>query len=161
MTILEKKVDALIRLCLSEDPLKRGKLKKELQDLLEGRAAAGSIREEAIALQIELGVPLNLSGFCYATEAICIAANDPEAVMPGNVTALYDKVADLFGGTKGSCVARCIRAAIERCFENCDPDVIRQYFGNTVSPQKGKLTNSEFINACGRIVRGRVFGEGN
>lgn len=35
-------------------------------------------------------------------------------------------------------------------------DVLDKYFGNTVSPNKGKPTNSEFVARMGRAIRERL-----
>lgn len=53
-------------------------------------------------------------------------------------------MAELVGST-GSRVERSIRHAVERVFSETDPDILMEYFGNTASGNKGKLTNSEFI----------------
>jgi hypothetical protein len=49
-----------------------------------------------------------------------------------------------------------MRHAIELCFERCDPEIIEEYFGNSVSPNKGKLTNSEFIVRLSNVMRQRM-----
>ena len=35
---------------------------------------------------------------------------------------------------------------------------VREYFGNTISPNKGKLTNSEFIARLASVIRERTGG---
>lgn len=157
MTLLEKKVDTLIRLCLTNDPCEQEQYKKELRKLITGKATIGTIREEAAALLMQIGVSSHLMGYTYALEAICVAAEDADAAKHGNMAALYEKVAKVCG-TRPARVERCIRHAVERCFDNCDPDMISQYFGGTVSPDKGKLTCSEFVAGCARIVRDRIEG---
>lgn len=155
MTILEKKVDALIRLCLTSDLDEREQRKKELRKLLSGKVVVGTVREEAEALLTEIGVPPNLTGYAYALEAICIAVEEPELAKHGNVSALWKTVSQLFD-IKSTNIERCIRHAVERCFDNCDQDLVMQYFGGTVSPDKGKLTCSEFIAGCAKIIRDRM-----
>ena len=70
-------------------------------------------------------------------------------------TVLYPEVARKFDTTKAR-AERCIRHAVECCFIRCDQNVVRDYFGNLVSPSKGMLTNGEFISRLAHIVRERV-----
>lgn len=160
MTILEKKVDRLIKLCLEDDPAQQKQCKDELRAMLKGKPVAGTIREEAMALMLELGISPHLRGYAYAVEAICFAAGNHEADKQGGVIALWQQVADLFE-TTWQRVERCVRHAVERCFENCDWEILVEKFGNTIPSHKGKLTCGEFISTCTNIVKERCNGEGN
>lgn len=90
-----------------------------------------------------LGVPAHIKGYNYLREAIVYAVNDKNAI-EAITKVLYPHVAKTFG-TTGSRVERAIRHAIELAWERADIEVIQGYFGYTVSLQKGKPTNSEFI----------------
>ena len=155
MTILEKKVDALIRLCLTSDSWEREQCKRELQKILSGATTCGTVREEIAALLSELGASPNLNGYAYSLEAISIAVEDQRAARHGNIAALWEKVSAKFGA-KPSNVSRCIRHVIERCFDTCDFDVIDRYFGRTISPDKGMLACGEFIAGCAEVIRERT-----
>lgn len=158
MTILEKKVDRLIKLCLEDDTAKQKQCKDELRAMLKGKPVAGTIREEAMALMLELGISPHLQGYAYAVEAICFAADNCEADKKICVIALWEHVADRFE-TTWMRVERCVRHAVERCFKNCDWDILVEKFGNTISPHRGKLTCGEFISVCTNIVKERCNGE--
>lgn len=154
MTILEKKVELLTRLSLTEDLCEQEQCKKELRTLIDGRNTVGTVREEAEALLIELGVPEHILGSKYAAEAICAVVQNAELL--GAVTReLYPVVAEVYASTPSK-VERAIRHAVELSWDRGDTDVMAQYFGNTVSPSKGKPTNSEFIARCASIIRQRV-----
>lgn len=89
-----------------------------------------------------LGVPTNLKGYQALVHAVTIVGENPP---PRSMTKeVYPRVAEIVGST-GSRVERSIRHAVERVFSETDPDVLMEYFGNTASGRKGKLTNSEFI----------------
>lgn len=90
-----------------------------------------------------LGVPAHIKGYSYLREAIVYAVNDKTA-LEAITKILYPHVAKTFG-TTGSRVERAIRHAIEIAWDRGDIEVIQDYFGYTVSLQKGKPTNSEFI----------------
>ena len=157
MTILEKKVDLLLRLSLTNDPREQERYKNKLCQLLSGKESVGTVREETAALLTELGMPQILLGYAYTLEAICITVEKPEMAVHGNITKLKAEIAALFDTTM-SRADRAIRHAIDRCFDNCDPDLSYRYFGGTVSADKGKLALGDFIAGCARIIRERLRG---
>lgn len=93
----------------------------------------------------ELGVPCNVRGYAYLKTAIEYVYENSEAIH--RITKeLYPAVAKLYN-TTASRVERCIRLAVELCFDNSSTEVLRYFFGNQISYHKGKVTNSAFI-AC-------------
>lgn len=155
MTVLEKKVDAIARHLLAHSPAEQKHTLEELRELMEGKRPAGGVREETVALLAEIGVPSTLFGYAYTLEAICVAVENPDFAKHGNVSKLWTNVAEVFEVDPKN-VSRCIRNAVERCFANCSQELIAQYFGGTVSLDKGKLTCSEFIAECTRVIRERM-----
>ena len=90
-----------------------------------------------------LGIPAHIKGFAYLRCAIGMTIADPDMI--NYVTkSLYPSVAKQFG-TATSRVERAIRHAIEVAWDRGDVDVLNRYFGYTISRQRGKPTNSEFI----------------
>lgn len=158
MNVLEQKVDALIRLNLAASVEDRVHYRNVLAGLMTGKKAVGTVREEADAMLTELGVSPHLMGYAFALEAICITVEDPKATTHGNIYSLWSKTADICSASPRN-VERCIRHAVERCFDNCDPDLITRYFGYTVSMESGKLTCGEFVAGCARIIRKKVYGK--
>ena len=53
-------------------------------------------------------------------------------------------------------VERGIRHLIEVTWTRADMDILCGYFGNTVSPDRGKPTNGEFIARIANVVRQRM-----
>ena len=51
---------------------------------------------------------------------------------------------------------RAIRHLVEATWTRGDMDVLMRYFGNTVSPEKGKPTNGEFVARITNIVKLRM-----
>lgn len=92
----------------------------------------------------EMGVPMNIKGYRYLSNAIVTLSKEKEMKIS---IGLYPKVAREFA-TTSSRVERAIRHAVERTFERGNYDVINEVFGSKVSATKGKLTNSEFMYAC-------------
>ncbi len=90
-----------------------------------------------------LGIPAHIKGFTYLRCAIGMTLDDPDMI--NYVTkSLYPGVAKAYNTTT-SRVERAIRHAIEVAWDRGDVEVLNRYFGYTVSRQRGKPTNSEFI----------------
>ena len=90
-----------------------------------------------------LGIPAHIKGFNYLRCAIGMTVADPDVI--NYVTKLiYPGVARTFDTTT-SRVERAIRHAIEVAWDRGDVDTLNSYFGYTISRQRGKPTNSEFI----------------
>ena len=157
MSILEMQVDALMRLCTAEKESDRARVREEVRKMLEnqklGRASADPeylIRE----LLLELGAPDHLVGHPYTVQAILLVVQD-RTYIDSITFGLYPQLAAMFD-TSASRVERAIRHLIEVTWSRGDLDVLNRYFGNTVSAEKGKPTNGEFIARMANVVRQRL-----
>lgn len=102
-----------------------------------------NLKSTVTAIMMEIGVPAHVRGYHYLRDAIIMATEDENAI--NAVTkVLYPDVAKHYETTP-SRVERAIRHAIETAWDRGDLDMLRKYFGYTVSGAKGKPTNSEFI----------------
>ena len=103
---------------------------------------------------LELGAPDHLVGHPYVVEAILMSLENRMYI--DNITfGLYPQLAAKFD-TTASRVERAIRHLIEVTWTRGDLDILNRYFGNTVSPDKGKPTNGEFIARMVNIVRQKI-----
>ena len=91
----------------------------------------------------EIGVPAHIKGYQYLREAIIISVEDMDVINAITKT-LYPQVAKTFQTTP-SRVERAIRHAIEAAWDRGEIGILIKWFGYTVSHNKGKPTNSEFI----------------
>ena len=151
----EKKLDAVIRYLMAETEEDRVRARcdlKHLQTLPATDHVCGSTVIEDILLDI--GVPCHIKGHAFLVTAIKAVVSDAES-MDAVTSVLYPFVASLHN-TTASRVERAIRHAIEVAWERGDIDTMQRYFGNTVSPCKGKPTNSEFIARAANVVRMRM-----
>lgn len=99
----------------------------------------------------KFGMPCHLKGYEYVTEAIFTCIIAPEKIH--FVTkVLYVEVAKKYKTTT-SRVERGIRHAIEVAWERGDLELIEEIFGNTISAEKAKPTNSEFIALIAEDIR--------
>lgn len=157
MTLLERKVDAIARCLLANEPTDSVSAMSELKSLLEQPVPAAQSTDTVIRnMLIELGVPEHIKGSKYLAKAIGAVVENDDLIYA--VTCeLYPLVAEAFGSTPSK-VERAIRHAVEVAWDRGDLDTLQKYFGNTIDPSKGKPTNSEFIARCASIVRDKLAG---
>ena len=154
MTILEKKVDAIARSLLTADFTERNAALAELKQLMsadDSRDREMSIAECIDQCLLDLGVPERVYGYRYLQIALREVVLDPELVF-AVTKVLYPLIAKECDTTKMR-VERAIRHAIETGLDRIDFETQEKYFGNTVSPNKGKPTNGEFIAKIASVVR--------
>ena len=117
-------------------------LNDQLQKTM-GRSQNQHLEGTITQLLHELGVPANLKGYQYLRCAIMQTYRDMDLL--GKVTkTLYPKIAMEFQTTP-SRVERGIRHAIEVAWNRGNAHVIHKIFGYTISMERSKPTNSEFI----------------
>ena len=156
MSILEMQVEALMRLCTAQDEKAKEQAKAEVLHLLRGRKTAAVEDPETVIRQIllELGAPDHLLGHPYVIQAVLLVIHDQMYI--NNITfGLYPQLAARFDTTAAR-VERAIRHLIEVTWSRGDVDVLMRYFGNTVSPDKGKPTNGEFVARLANVVKLRM-----
>lgn len=91
----------------------------------------------------EMGITPAILGHGYLKEAITMVIAD-KTVLYSVTKILYPEIAKKFN-TTASRVERAIRHAIEKSALNANIDLIQEIFGYTISVEKGKPANSEFI----------------
>ena len=91
----------------------------------------------------EVGVPAHIKRYQFLREAIIMSVENIDMI--NQITKqLYPDIASKYGTTP-SRVERAIRHAIEVAWGRGDQKTTENIFGYTVSADKGKPTNSEFI----------------
>ena len=160
MSTLEKKVDALVRLALTEDEDEREYLLKSLNKMMNGNPVLLKTVEISEPMSyhgkisnalLELGVPNHVKGYRYIVYAIELLIDHPEYIET-MTKGIYPMVALEFNTTP-SRVERAVRHAVEVTWQRVDLDIAYKYFGNTISPERGKPTNSEFISRMANMLR--------
>lgn len=91
----------------------------------------------------DIGVPAHIRGYQYIREAITLVYNDIE-ILNSITKGLYPTIAIKFK-TTASRVERAIRHAIEIAWVRGNVETITKIFSYTISYNKSKPTNSEFI----------------
>ena len=126
--------------------------------LLDGRKGQGEdffLRRRVSKILRDLGVPEHLSGYSYLLEAVMMTIRD-RTCLRKMTTSVYPRIGQKHQVSAAS-VERAMRHAVETGCIRCDPDVLFGYFGNTIDPNKGKPTNSEFIARVANAVYQEVL----
>lgn len=89
------------------------------------------------------GIRSNLFGYLYIEDILKLAEGNRK-LLYGGMMELYQKVADKNDTTQAN-VESCIRSAIETAFDEGNNEELYKLFGNTISKDKGKPTNKQFI----------------
>ena len=98
---------------------------------------------EITTLLHDIGIPAHIRGYQYIREAITLVYNDIE-ILNSITKGLYPTIAIKFK-TTASRVERAIRHAIEIAWVRGNIETITRIFSYTISYNKAKPTNSEFI----------------
>ncbi|MGM9971726.1 MAG: sporulation transcription factor Spo0A [Anaeroplasmataceae bacterium] len=102
-----------------------------------------NLDQEITSLLHEIGVPAHIKGYMYLRESITMVYNNIDIL--GSITkVLYPMVAKKYK-TTSSRVERAIRHSIEVAWNRGNVDAISAIFSYTISYNKSKPTNSEFI----------------
>ena len=154
MGTLEQQVRALMRLCTAQTEAERVKARTELGRLIREETQPATPEAMVRQLLLELGAPDHLSGHEYTVYAILLAAEN-RTYIHSITFGLYPQVAAHFDTPAGR-EERAIRHLVEVTWTRGDVEVLQRYFGNTVSPEKGKPTNGEFIARMANVLRQRL-----
>ena len=103
----------------------------------------------------EIGVPAHIKGYQYLREAILFTLRDADA-SAGITKVLYPEIAKRFS-TTSTCVERAMRRAIEVAWDRGDEEVRQKIFRGTISGNKGKPTNGEFIAMIAEHVSRQII----
>lgn len=155
MSNLEKRIDAMMRLCVAEKEADKSRIREEIRNyLLQKQIGTMDPEQEIRRILLELGAPDHLSGHPYVIRAILLVIGDRMYI--DNITfGLYPQLAVEFSTTPAR-VERAIRHMIEVTWSRGDLDILEKYFGNTISASRGKPTNGEFIARMANVVKGNM-----
>lgn len=160
MSILEMKVDALMRLCTAETDEDRAEALAVCRKLLHSdndpapAAKSADLDTTIRSILRYIGVPDHLRGHAYLVTALEITAEDPSSI--GKIVKQIYHVIAKRHNTTATGVDRAIRNAIEITWDRGNPGVLAKYFGNTVNSRRGVPTNKEFISRIANVIREQV-----
>lgn len=152
--ILSRKINTLAEIVASSSPRARERVRREMTCAGNSKVPAEkNPNAENLVRQIllDIGAPDHLIGHPFTVEAVVLCVSD-SSYANAITKKLYPQIAAKFD-TTASRVERGIRHLIEVTWTRADMDILCGYFGNTVSPDRGKPTNGEFIARIANVVR--------
>jgi two-component system response regulator (stage 0 sporulation protein A) len=109
------------------------------------------LEKQVTKLMLEIGIPASIKGYHYLRDSILLVIKENDTT--GAMTKIvYPTIAKQYS-TTSTRVERAIRHAIEVAWTRGRADVLEKIFGFTVNMNKGKPTNSEFINLIADKIR--------
>ena len=108
------------------------------------KATRPSLKARVTHMLHDAGMPANISGYQYLREAILITAADPSVLNKAVTKILYPEIARRYGTTRPSSRTMYPQRHRDRLGPGFAGDTPK-YFGCTVSSQRGKPSNAEFI----------------
>ncbi len=152
MMNMEQKLNAVLRCLAADRAADREAARAQIRAMMAQPQSGKPDTESMVrALLLDVGIPDHLKGHRYLVYALCHAETDPRLCL--NLShRLYPMVARQYDATVAQ-VERAMRHAIEVAWDRCDWDVLGHYFGNTVSAQRGRPTNGEFIARMVNVLR--------
>ncbi len=127
-------------------------MQQENENLIS--VSLSDFEEAATFILGEFGIPAHTKGYRYLKEAIVLVAQSP-LLVEGITKSLYPAIADLHG-TTSTRVERVVRHAIESGCTRGDTQALYHYFPHSISKDKLKPTNAEFIAVMGDVVKKRA-----
>lgn len=156
MSSLERKVDLLVSLALADTEESRDTIKRQLAQVVIAVNDGGSftVEDEVAYVLQDVGVSCSCTGYQYLMSSICSMVANPKLENEPKLS-IYYRLAEMYP-VRPSQIERAMRIAVEKAIDRSDYDTVIKYFGNTISPNKGKPTNSEFVIQLAHHVRRRL-----
>lgn len=139
--------DNVEEVCIEEEPVNQN---SEVVHEIEVSDTELEIEISDVELEIRiaehlrwLGVPAHVKGYTYAKDAILLGLKDKDS-FSSITNILYPEIAKK-NQTTASRVERAIRHGIESAWIKGTLDAKEKIFGDTISEQKGRPTNAQFL----------------
>lgn len=104
------------------------------------------------SLLLEIGIPARLNGYNFIRTALILLLENNKLERIYVTKDLYPEIAKKYKTTSTS-VERCIRHAIEMAWKRGNLEVLDKLFGYSISEDKGKTTNAEFLFLIADYIR--------
>ncbi len=101
------------------------------------------LEKQVTKLFQQIGIPAHVKGYHYLREAVLLTVNNT-GILKAVTKELYPEIARRYNSTP-SRVERAMRNAIELAWNRGAVDVLDELFGCSISPERGRPSNSEFI----------------
>ena len=154
MTVLERKVDALVRLAVTDDLCRQAQIREELKGLLTNVRPIGTVEEEIEALLQELNYPAYTLGYRHTVICVRLCVENP-ALLDRMYKGVFAAACDIVPNVTVSQMERNIRFGVNGMVNNCAPSVMEQYFAGNIN-KNGLLSTKAFLWRMTQIIRRRM-----
>ena len=153
MTVLEKKLDALMRYCAADYGSEKMSIRDEIRKMInESVKDDVTVLHDAKIRQIlfELCASEHKLGYEFIVEAVLIGVEDPKKLM--NLTwGAYAEIAIKHEISIDN-VQRGIHRVVDEISNEAPPEALYKYFGKTIDGKRN-LSNSMFLTRIANVVR--------
>jgi hypothetical protein len=153
MTLLEKKVDALMRFAAAEE-FERDALRTEIRKLMCEDNTGPSVTDKEVEVRkvlMELGAPENHSGYAYMIDAILLAMED-DINMKNMTWGIYAPLSVKHSKTIDE-IRSGISRSVEKVLARAPYDLLQKYFYGIIGPYKNHVTAGEFIGRLAVMLK--------
>ena len=161
MTILEKKLDALMRYASADNDFEKDKLRKEIRQLLceSDPTIIYSEKERDIRnVLLDLNAPEHMVGYLFTVDAIMLAIQN-EFYIHNMKWGIYEPIAQKHN-TSITSVDRGISNIIDAIWYRTQHEKLYGYFKGIISEGRDKPTNSQFISRLANLVKYELHKDG-
>jgi two-component system response regulator (stage 0 sporulation protein A) len=161
MTVLEKKLDALMRYAAADNDFEKEKLRKEIRTLLcetDPEVVYHEKEKEARRLLLALNAPDHMVGFPYLVDAILLTMKNELHVM--NMSwGIYAPLAKKYS-VGVTTVQRGITNTVDAIWDNAPIKKMERLFPGAYIGNNGKVSNGKFISRIANVVKYNLYEEG-
>jgi len=125
---------------------------KLVKSFPEGYARQNAADWEISECLQRIGVPLHVTGFYYAREALKQILKEPDPTSLESIDSVYNQIATR-ARVHPSVIEHAIRNAIDAAWLRADPKTLEQMFGYTVSEERGTPSNAAFLFRAADHIR--------
>ena len=161
MTILEKKLDALMRYASADNDFEKDKIRKEIRQLLcdSDPTIIYSEKERDVRdILLDLNAPEHMVGYLFTVDAIMLAVEN-EFYLHNLKWGIYEPVAQKHH-TSMTSVDRGIGYVIDAIWYRNPFEKLNTYFGGIISEGRDKPTNGQFLARVANLVKFGLYKDG-
>lgn len=161
MTVLEKKLDALMRYAAADNDFEKEKLRKEIRTLLcetDPEVVYHEKEREIRKVLLAMNAPDHMVGFPYLVDGIMLTMKNELHVM--NMTwGIYVPLAEKYNVTVSS-LQRGITNVVDEIWDNAPIREMERLFPGAYIGDNGKASNGKFISRIANVVKYNLYEEG-
>lgn len=154
MTVLEKKIDALMRFASADNDYEKENIRKEIRQLLcetDPEVIYHEKEREVRNVLLELKAPEQMVGYAFTIDAVLLAMKDT-SYLHNLKWGVYEPISRKYN-TSIVAVERGVNFFVTTVWDFAPSSKLDCYFGGIITEGKDKPTNGQFIARLANIVK--------